>query len=159
MIEMYSDGACSGNPGPGGYGLTIFKDGILIDTYNEYFNESTTNNRMELKAMILALQLGNQYEDDDVILYCDSSYCINSATNWIYNWTTNGWMNSKKQTVENVDLMRELYSLLGFNKVKIQKVSGHTGILGNELADALARNNEADFDKILKKYGIEYRKD
>lgn len=159
MIEMYSDGACSGNPGPGGYGLVIFKDGILIDTYNEYFNENTTNNRMELKAMILALQLGNQYEDDDVILYCDSSYCINSATNWIYNWATNGWMNSKKQTVENVDLMRELYSLLGFNKVKIQKVSGHAGILGNELADALARNNEADFDKILKKYGIEYRKD
>lgn len=158
MIEMYSDGACSGNPGPGGYGLAIFKDGILIDTYNEYFNENTTNNRMELKAMILALQLGNQYEDDDVILYCDSSYCINSATNWIYNWATNGWINSKKQTVENVDLMRELYSLLGFNKVKIQKVSGHTGILGNELADALARNNEADFDKILKKYGIEYRK-
>ncbi len=135
-ITIYTDGACSGNPGPGGWGA------ILI--YGSHKKElsgseaATTNNRMELTAAIAALDALK--EPCQVDLYTDSAYLCNSFTNgWIYNWQRNGWMTSKNQPVENRDLWEQLIAHARTHKIHWHKVKGHSDNQYNNQCDALAR--------------------
>jgi ribonuclease HI len=136
-VTIYTDGACSGNPGPGGWGaVLIFKDQKKEISGGE---KETTNQRMELQAVIGALS-SLKVTEWDVTVYSDSAYVVNAfQQKWIDNWQKNGWQNSKKEPVANQDLWKELLTLTGKNRVKILKVKGHAGDLYNERCDELAR--------------------
>lgn len=158
----YTDGACSGNPGPGGFGVAclsqeIETDKLYIDyIYSEYC-ENTTNNREELKAILYVMKLAAEDPDNSYIVYSDSAYAVNSVNEWIHGWARNNWQNSKKREVENVDLMKEIYYYLNKNlwNFQLKKVRGHDGELGNELADALASRNKQKYLNLIKKNNIE----
>lgn len=159
MIKMYCDGSSKDNGkenNTGGYGLVIFRDDTLIYHYGEQCT-NTTNNREELKALIHALKLSQTaFKDEVCVIYSDSAYVVNMCNEWIRNWARNNWLNSKKVTVENVDLVKQIYNyiILDFPNFQITKVPGHSGVLGNELADAMATNNQVKFDKFLKTYDV-----
>ena len=153
MIEIYVDGACSGNPGPGGYGLVILKDDNIIQWRHSAFCDNTTNNREEMKAIIEAFRLADLgFPNEDVFIYSDSAYCVNMINDWIWNWSKNGWKNSKKKEVENIDLVKEIYSYINkeFYHCQVVKISGHNGEVGNEIADALATNNPRKYIKLIR---------
>lgn len=152
MIEIYTDGSSRGNPGEGGYGIISLIDNT-IDYYYSEKNNNVTNNQMELKAIIHALKIINKkYRNEECIIYSDSAYCVNICNDWIFSWAKNNWQNSKKEEVKNIDLIKELYELLkiDFPNFIIKKCSGHSNIIGNELADAIATNNLTKFTKIIK---------
>ncbi len=135
-VTLYTDGACSGNPGLGGYG------GILIygDVKREYSGaeEQTTNNRMELMAVIVGLQRLKYACKVDV--YSDSAYTVNAFLNgWIYGWRKSGWKKSDGKAVLNVDLWEELYALTTQHQVTFHKVAGHADNALNNRCDELAR--------------------
>ena len=132
---VYTDGACSGNPGPGGWGATI----KLGDETFEIFGgeDNTTNNRMELIAAIKALEYLN--ENHKITLYTDSNYVKDGITKWIFNWKKNNWKTSTKKPVKNSDLWIQLDEIQNKREVKWSWVKGHAGNLGNERADELAR--------------------
>jgi ribonuclease HI len=136
-IIIYTDGACSGNPGPGGWGaVLLFKEQQKEIRGGE--NE-TTNQRMELKAVIEALR-SLKVTGWDVRIFSDSAYVVNAFDqHWLDNWQRNGWRNSKKEPVANQDLWRELLQLAERNRVKLMKVKGHAGHVYNERCDELAR--------------------
>ena len=132
---IYTDGACSGNPGPGGWGAVIF------DNDNKQKNisgreENTTNNRMELSAAIMALQEVNT--NSEITIYTDSTYVKNGITEWIKKWKVNNWRSSNKKPVKNKDLWVELDEAVGSRKIHWEWVKGHAGNEGNEKADELA---------------------
>ena len=135
MINIYTDGACKGNPGPGGYGVHIIHpDGRIEELYGR--EEKTTNNIMELQATIEAL--AHFDEQENVTIYTDSNYVKKGITEWIYNWKRNGWKNAKKQPVKNKELWQELDQWNAFHRVSWKWVKGHSGDPGNERADYLA---------------------
>lgn len=140
-VVIYTDGACSGNPGPGGWGA------ILI--WGEHRKElsggeaNTTNNRMELRAAIEALQALKKSVAID--LYTDSQYVKNGITNWIHGWKRNGWKTSDKKPVKNAELWQQLDEALQRHDVSWHWVKGHAGHPENERADELARGGMADF--------------
>lgn len=136
-ITIYTDGACSGNPGPGGWGaVLLFKDQCKEIKGGE---RQTTNQRMELQAVIGALQ-AVKVTGWDITVYSDSAYVVNAfRQNWLDNWQKNGWRNSKREPVANQDLWQQLLELTQKNRVKIQKVKGHAGDKFNERCDELAR--------------------
>ncbi|MDO4733279.1 MAG: ribonuclease HI [Bacillota bacterium] len=137
QVQIYTDGACSGNPGPGGWGC-ILLSGSLRKEMNGG-ERITTNQRMELTAAVEALRALKQ--PCQVELYSDSAYLINGFNQrWLVNWQRNGWMNSKKQPVENQDLWKELLRLSQIHHVQWRKVKGHAGDELNERCDALARS-------------------
>ena len=153
MIKIYTDGACSGNPGPGGYGLVILKDDNIIQWRHSAFCDNTTNNREEMKAIIEAFRLADLgFPNEDVFIYSDSAYCVNMINDWIWNWSKNGWKNSKKKEVENIDLVKEIYNYINkeFYHCQVVKISGHSGKVGNEIADALATNNPRKYIKLIR---------
>ena len=134
-VEIHTDGACSGNPGPGGWGA-ILKYG---STTKELFGgePNTTNNRMELTAVITALQALN--EPCEVILTTDSKYVVDGITQgWAESWKKNGWRKSNKKPALNSDLWEQLLSLLRVHNVKFVWVKGHNGHPENERCDQLA---------------------
>ena len=132
---VYTDGACSGNPGPGGWGATIK---IGNETFEIFGGEdNTTNNRMELIAAIKALEYLN--ENHKITLYTDSNYVKDGITKWIFNWKKNNWKTSTKKPVKNSDLWIQLDEIQNKREVKWNWVKGHAGNLGNERADELAR--------------------
>ena len=132
---VYTDGACSGNPGPGGWGATIK---IGDETFEIFGGEdNTTNNRMELIAAIKALEYLN--ENHKITLYTDSSYVKDGITKWIFNWKKNNWKTSAKKPVKNSDLWIQLDEIQNKREVKWNWIKGHAGNLGNERADELAR--------------------
>jgi len=153
---IYTDGACSTNGDwSGGYGVVVTnEDSSIIYYAAAKYTDKTTNNREELKAMIHALDIVN--DDDEYIIASDSAYVVNTCNDWIWRWSKNGWMNSKKVTVENIDLIKILYNYLTtkFSKCQIVKVSGHNDVVGNEIADSLATNNMKKFNDIIEKNGI-----
>ena len=153
---IYVDGACKGNPGSGGYGMVIIKDNQIIYKHSEQC-ENTTNNREELKAILHAFEYCKDL-DEDCIIYSDSAYAVNMLNNWIFTWATNDWKNSKKQIVENIDLVKELYKYLNINffNCQVVKCKGHADILGNELADALASNNINKWNNLIKVNNLIY---
>ena len=134
-VVIYTDGACSGNPGPGGWGA-IMQYG---DTEKELFggDPATTNNRMELMAAIQALEALKR--PTAVTLYTDSKYVHDGITKWINGWQRNGWKTSAKQPVKNGDLWQRLVEARDSHDVTWRWVKGHAGDPGNERADELAR--------------------
>tara|TARA_B100000700_G_scaffold177736_1_gene196400 strand:- start:15 stop:461 length:447 start_codon:yes stop_codon:yes gene_type:complete len=136
-IEIFTDGACKGNPGVGGWGAIL----IYKDHKKEICGSSadTTNNIMELTAVIKALD--TLKEPCHVVLTTDSNYVKDGITDWIKNWKLNGWKTSNKQPVKNQDLWRQLDTLSAKHVIEWKWVKGHSGHPGNEHADALA--NEA----------------
>lgn len=138
-MEIYTDGSCSGNPGPGGYGVVVVEDGKVVDTYAQQA-EQTTNNREELKAILyVMLRYGRRPPQEPVVVYSDSAYCVNTLTSWMFNWAEKGWKKSDKKTPENLDIISRYYEWYqrGY-RIDLRKVKGHAGNLYNEMADALA---------------------
>jgi len=135
-VTIYTDGSCSGNPGPGGWGCVLVYDKHMKELWGAEAN--ATNQRMELFAAIAALEALKQ--PCAVELYSDSAYLINAFNlGWLRNWRQNGWINSKKQPVENQDLWRRLLMAAENHSVTWRKVKGHAGNELNEHCDALAR--------------------
>jgi len=135
-VEIYTDGACSGNPGPGGWGAILIYKGTKKELSG--YEPETTNNRMELTGPIKALEALNQ--PCEVIIYTDSAYLYNAFTQgWIENWQSNGWKNSQKKPVENQDLWQRLLELMSIHQVRWQKVKGHSDNEKNNRCDELAR--------------------
>jgi len=163
IINIYTDGACSKNPGPGGWACVVFNpiDKIVTDCYTQE-EEETTNNRMEIEAILMALELAiTKYKDKVCLIWSDSAYCVNMFNEWIVNWAKNNWTNSSKEVVKNFDLVQKLwiYKQIEFPNFSIAKISGHVGELGNELADAYATAARFPHDasklvKIIKENGI-----
>jgi ribonuclease HI len=135
VVEIYTDGACSGNPGPGGWGAILSYDGREKEMHGGSA-ELTTNNRMELMAAIEALE--NLTRPSVVRLHTDSSYVRNGITSWLASWKRNGWRTASKQPVKNEDLWRRLDAAAARHQVQWLWVKGHAGNPGNERADALA---------------------
>lgn len=136
-IQVWSDGACKGNPGPGGWGALIRVAGEP-DVELSGGEAATTNNRMELRAVVEALRslpAGSQ-----VTVHADSTYVLNGITTWLAGWRRNGWLTGSKQPVKNVDLWQDLDEQAGRHTVGWQWVKGHAGNPGNERADALANS-------------------
>jgi ribonuclease HI len=132
---IYTDGACSGNPGPGGWGA------IIIDEKKNQINlsgkeELSTNNRMELMAPIMALK--KVKKSSEIVIYTDSTYLKNGITIWIKNWKKNGWKSASKKPVKNKDLWVALNKLTEKKSIDWKWVKAHTGDKFNELADKLA---------------------
>ncbi|MFZ5818162.1 MAG: ribonuclease HI [Bacillota bacterium] len=135
-VTIYTDGACSGNPGPGGWGAILMHGEHRKELSG--FEPSTTNNRMEIQAAIEALR-ALKYPCR-VKLYSDSAYLVNAfRQNWLGNWQRNGWINSKKEPVENQDLWRELLEVTRPHQVEWIKVKGHADNPYNNRCDELAR--------------------
>ena len=132
---IYTDGACSGNPGPGGWGAVIFDE--KKKQYNISGNvKDTTNNRMELMAPIMALKKVKSMSN--VMIFTDSTYVKNGITEWIKKWEKNGWKSSSKKPVKNKDLWIKLNDLCQKNKVQWKWIKGHSNNKYNNLADDLA---------------------
>jgi len=134
-VVIYTDGACSGNPGPGGWGVVLQWQGKEKELYGG--DELTTNNRMELMAAIQALEALKRPER--VSLHTDSTYLLNGITKWVEGWQRNGWKTAAKKPVKNDDLWRRLLEAMRPHDVSWVWVKGHAGDPGNERADALAR--------------------
>ena len=134
-VTIYTDGACSGNPGPGGWGALL--------QFGEHERElkggerNTTNNRMELTAAIAALETLKR--TCKIHLHTDSTYLRDGMTSWIHNWKRNGWRTTAKKPVKNVDLWQRLDEAIQSHDIEWHWIKGHAGDPGNEAADALAR--------------------
>lgn len=134
-VEIFTDGACSGNPGPGGWGAVLRCDGVEKELSGG--EKSTTNNRMEMMAAIQALEALKRPTAVD--LHTDSTYLRDGITKWIHGWKRNGWKTAAKKPVKNVDLWQRLETALERHDVSWHWVKGHAGHPENERADALAR--------------------
>ena len=140
-VVIYSDGACSGNPGHGGYGavLLFLKEDILYTKELSQGYKLTTNNRMELMGVIRALQVLKR--PSRVSIYSDSKYVVDAVNkSWLKSWKKRGWKNSTKKDVKNQDLWKELDEQLSIHDIKFFWVKGHAGELYNEQCDTLAVN-------------------
>jgi ribonuclease HI len=141
VVEIHTDGACSGNPGPGGWGARL--------SWNDHVRElkggeaATTNNRMELTAAIRALEALKR--PSRVVLHTDSMYVRDGITGWLKRWKQNGWKTAAKKPVKNADLWRALDEALAEHVIDWRWVRGHAGDPGNERADELAREGMAPF--------------
>ena len=134
-VDIYTDGACSGNPGPGGWGVLIEIDNENIELSGG--DRETTNNRMELMAAIKALEeIDKDYE---ITLYTDSNYVKDGITSWISNWKKNNWKTASKKDVKNKELWMRLDEAIKDKNISWVWVIGHAGNAGNEQADYLAR--------------------
>ena len=134
---LYTDGACSGNPGPGGYGAILIYKGIEKEISGGEIN--TTNNKMEIMAVIKGLEMLKS--PCQVTVYSDSAYVVNAfLQGWIYNWVKNDWNTASKEPVKNKEIWQELYSLTKVHKVNFMKVKGHSDNEFNNRCDELARN-------------------
>ena len=138
-ITIYTDGACKGNPGPGGWGAWLCGSGHEKELWGG--EPLTTNNRMELTAVIEALSALNR--QSDVVLYTDSQYVRQGITAWIHNWKNRGWKTTDRKPVKNIDLWQRLDALAATHRVQWRWVKGHAGDPGNERADALANRGAA----------------
>ncbi|MCG8463462.1 MAG: ribonuclease HI [Xanthomonadales bacterium] len=135
-VEIYTDGACSGNPGPGGWGALLRYNGHERELSGG--DAETTNNRMELLAAIMALETLKR--SCAVDLYTDSQYVRNGITQWIDRWKTNGWRTSSKAEVKNVDLWQRLDTVVATHEIEWHWVKGHSGHKENDRVDQLARD-------------------
>jgi ribonuclease HI len=135
VVEIYTDGACSGNPGPGGWGALLSYGGHTKEIYGGE-PQATTNNRMELMAAIRALE--SLTRPSTVRLHTDSSYLRNGITAWLPVWKRNGWRTAARQPVKNADLWQRLDLAAARHDVHWLWIKGHAGNPGNERADALA---------------------
>lgn len=147
-IFAYTDGACSGNPGPGGWGvLMLARDGDRVVKERTLMGgePDTTNNRMELLAAISALEALSR--PSEITVVTDSAYVKNGVTQWIHGWKRNGWKTADKKPVKNVELWQRLDQAQARHKVTWTWIKGHAGHAENERADELARTGMAPFKK------------
>ena len=139
-VTIYTDGACSGNPGPGGWGAIL-----MMDEYKKEisgYSENTTNNIMEITAVLEAVKM-LKYECE-ITIYSDSAYVVNAfLQGWIYNWQKNNWKTADKKPVKNKELWQELYAELSKHKFEFVKVKGHSDNEFNNRCDYLATNEIA----------------
>ncbi|MEM6781179.1 MAG: ribonuclease HI [Pseudomonadota bacterium] len=134
-ISLYTDGACSGNPGPGGWGALLKWNGHEKELSGG--EDDTTNNRMEMMAVIEGLKAIKK-EGADVHIYTDSKYVMDGVTQWLEGWKAKGWKTAAKKPVKNEDLWREIDSLIRVHNVNFTWVKGHAGHPENEYVDKLA---------------------
>ena len=155
-MKIFTDGACSGNPGPGGYGLVIMNDEeTKIIKYEKHQELFTTNNIQELKALIHAFSYALILNDKHFTVYSDSAYAINTFTLWAKKWKENGWLKSDNKEIKNLDLIKKGYEIFEeLSNCEVIKVKGHADNIGNELADALAADNMVKFNKYLKLFEL-----
>lgn len=147
-LIAYTDGACSGNPGPGGWGVLLqAKDGDTVIKSRDLSGGApeTTNNKMELMAAIMALETLER--PSTITVVTDSTYVKNGVTGWIFGWKKNGWKTSAKKPVKNVELWQRLDEAQARHSVSWEWVKGHAGHPENERADELAREGMAPFKK------------
>tara|TARA_B110000444_G_scaffold239803_1_gene254572 strand:- start:218 stop:652 length:435 start_codon:yes stop_codon:yes gene_type:complete len=142
QVIMYTDGACRGNPGPGGWGAYITCEGSIKEIFGGKLD--VTNNQMELCAAIEGL--ATLKESCNVELFTDSKYVMDGITQWIHNWKKNNWRTAAKKDVKNKELWQRLDELINFHQVQWHWVKGHSGDPGNEMADLLANKG---IDSIL----------
>lgn len=145
-LYAYTDGACSGNPGPGGWGVLLLarEAGAVVKERTLQGGEAmTTNNRMELLAAISALE--TLARPSEIIIVTDSAYVKNGVTEWIHGWKRNGWRTAGRDPVKNADLWQRLDAAQARHKVEWRWIKGHAGHEENERADALARAGMAPF--------------
>ena len=136
-VIIYTDGACSGNPGPGGWGAILMYKGAKKEISGGM--KETTNNIMEITAVVEALKCLKV--ESDVEVYSDSAYTVNAfKQGWIYNWMKNGWKTANKEPVKNKELWEELYALTQKHNVEFVKVKGHADNEFNNRCDEMARN-------------------
>jgi ribonuclease HI len=143
-LSIYTDGGCSGNPGPGGWAYIMVIQtfqGVQISAQDRGAQKDTTNNRMELTAVIMALRALKNMENvpRQATLYTDSQYVQKGITEWIHTWKRNAWRTSDKKPVKNQDLWMELDSIASEFPLKWEWVKGHAGNLYNELCDAMTQ--------------------
>jgi ribonuclease HI len=136
VVEMFTDGACSGNPGPGGWGCILRYKGTEKELSGG--EAETTNNRMEMMAIICGLE--SLKRPMPVMLYTDSKYALDGATKYIFGWQRNGWKTAEKKPVKNIDLWERYIAAAKPHKVTWNWVKGHAGHVENERADQLARD-------------------
>ena len=143
-VTIYTDGACSGNPGPGGYGAVLIYNGNEKEISGG--EKSTTNNKTEMMGVIKALEMLK--EKCDVEVYSDSAYVVNSINNkWVYSWRKNNWIKSDKSKAKNIDLWERLLELIDYHNVKFVKVKGHADNEYNNRCDKLAVKAREDVVK------------
>jgi ribonuclease HI len=141
-VEIFSDGACRGNPGPGGWGALLRAKGVEKELWGG--EAATTNNRMELTAVIRALEALKR--PSRVRLYTDSQYVQKGISQWIHGWKRNGWRTADRKDVKNADLWRELDELAQKHRIEWHWVKGHAGHPENERADQLANKGIPGFE-------------
>ena len=147
-VLAWTDGACSGNPGPGGWGVLLRArngDAVLKERELSGGEAQTTNNRMELMAAIMALEALTRRSD--ITITTDSAYVKNGVTTWIHGWKRNGWRTADRKPVKNVDLWQRLDTAQAAHNVTWRWIKGHAGHDENERADELARAGMAPFRK------------
>ncbi|MBB4864536.1 ribonuclease HI [Pseudomonas nitritireducens] len=142
-VEIYTDGACKGNPGPGGWGAVLFYKGAERELWGG--EADTTNNRMELMAAIMALAALKRH--CQVRIVTDSQYVMQGITEWMANWKKRGWKTAAKQPVKNADLWQALDEQVNRHTVEWRWVRGHTGHPGNERADMLANRGVSELPR------------
>jgi ribonuclease HI len=136
LIRIFTDGASTGNPGPGGWGaIVVTSDEFVVELGG--FDAQTTNNRMEILAAIRGLETVSDHPSE-VIIFTDSTYLIRGITQWIFGWMKRSWVSSEGKAVANVDLWKKLYELTRNKNIQWKYVRGHAGIPGNERADQIA---------------------
>ena len=152
---IYVDGACSGNGkqnSKGGFGMVVYDDNKnLIDAYSHY-EENTTNNIQELKAILRAMLLYGSKTNDIPLVYSDSDYCVNTFNEWMFSWQRNNWRKSDKKPPENLELIKAYWEHYqkGY-RIELRKIKGHNGYEGNEFADQLATGKIIPEDLLNKK--------
>ena len=147
MIKIYTDGSSIGNPGPGGWGCIAFYNGKVFEFGGGSDGKDTTNNRMEVSAVLDAMDfcVENKIKNEDIELISDSKgQCVNAINEWMYNWIQKGWKKAGGLPVKNTDLYKEIYNRKeeledGGNRVKCFYVKAHAGIYENERADTIAK--------------------
>jgi ribonuclease HI len=153
-LFAYTDGACSGNPGPGGWGVLMLarEAGVVVRERELSGGEAmTTNNRMELMAAISALEALTR--DTELTIVTDSAYVKNGVTTWIHGWKRNGWRTAGRDPVKNVELWQRLDAAQARHTVTWRWIKGHAGHVDNERADALARGGMAPFKSSPREAG------
>lgn len=168
MIKIFTDGSTRGGKNQrgaenkGGFGIIVMDEKETQVLYaSKYQCINTTNNRMELRAILEALLVADEiYPQEMVKIISDSAYCVNmlSEGGWVYNWVRNNWRTSTKKLVENLDLIQPIYNLISqsFYHCYFEKIDGHSEHIGNELADALATDDMTKYWKYIEEYEIQY---
>ena len=145
-IDIFTDGGCSGNPGPGGWAYVVLSEGKMI-SYSSGGEAMTTNNRMELNAVIHAIEDVSLLGAGSITISTDSQYVKNGITTWINSWKRNGWRTSSKDPVKNRELWEKLDALNAACNIRWNWVKGHAGIKYNEMCDSLVRKEMEKFQK------------
>ncbi|MDW9802790.1 ribonuclease HI [Sinorhizobium meliloti] len=136
-LHVFADGACDPNPGPGGWGVAVFRDGVEVAS-DHGGDADTTNNRMELTGLLRGIEAAKAL-GAPVILWCDSQYAVKGANEWMHNWKKRGWKKPGNEELKNIELWQSIDAALsGADQITIRGCKGHAGILGNERADELS---------------------